>query len=111
MHEAVEEVIRKGVFPHNPLIVYDLTPAEMRAACDGHNERKSKMIELNNVYFGTICATIVNTTPRKKGSKAMEWHDFFGKKPEKTEQTPGTMKMIAEAITKAMGGRIRGSRR
>ena len=76
-----------GLFP-DPRIVYDLTIQEVSVTVRGLNDREQRLQEMNNVRFGTVCATICNVNRTKKSDKVLKWDDFFpgGKKKEDTYQ-------------------------
>ena len=109
-------IIPSGLFP-DPRIIYDLSPAEVQAACDGYEEQRRQTIEMHNVYVGSICAAIYNTTPRRGGSskRALTWRDFFRptapKREVVEEQDMETMQQTAMRITRMLGGTIHGSNR
>lgn len=107
-------IIRSGLFP-DPRIIYDLSPAEVQAACEGYEEQRRQTIDMHNVYFGTICAAIYHTTPRRGSSKrALTWKDFFRPTapPQEVveEQDMDTMQQTAMRITRMLGGMIHGDR-
>ena len=57
------------------------------------------------VYFGTIAATIANSSPnRKRNSKVLQWFDFFPPYGVSKHQTTDEQISIVEQLNMAFGG-------
>lgn len=67
-------------------------------------ELEKREIELNNNYYGTVCAVIASIFSKKK----FKAKDFFSLKSEKRHQTVDEMAMFFESMTRALGGEIVG---
>lgn len=105
-------IIGSGLFP-DPRIIYDLSPAETQAACDGYEKQQRRHTEAQKVYCGMICAAIYNTAPGKKTKKQLAWTDFFApgpSSPGELVQDTYTMQQTAMRVTRMFGGTVHGER-
>ncbi len=78
---------------------WHLTPRQWGALI----ERWEEAQEWKDYRVGIIASTIVNTTPRKKGSKLYKPEDFMPTKGRKGKQTVEEQLAIAKAITAGFG--------
>jgi F0F1-type ATP synthase gamma subunit len=80
------------------------TPAAFSIFAETRLTKERDQIELNNNYFGTVCAVIASIFSKKK----FKAQDFFGINEPKKSQTVNEMADFFESLTKALGGELIG---
>ena len=110
MSETLDDVVKTGYFI-NPILLYDMTPSEIKTALNGFAESEKRETRNNNIRSGVIAAAIyeVNRNPKKR-KQPYTWKDIFREpQEEKPKQSPTEMKNICKTICKALGGKINGT--
>lgn len=87
MIDILHDVMRSGIIMDYNLL-FSMTPYELELYYEAYNAQMVRQIQHDNIYYGTLTATILNTMRQKRSDKVFRYTDIF-KHPQVTSRDGG----------------------